>query len=175
MTDPPEPSQPNPLDEPHLARFRALLAEMNKESPRGMVLVSSALLDEHLVECIRARIVDSPHVYKLTDGFNAPFGTFSARIAGAYALGILSDDEFHDLEIVRKVRNDFAHQITTGFDNQSMASRCGNFKFSAKDYGQVVVDPEAQFSSAAVALIMRLTNRAEFVSRKRLTADAWPY
>lgn len=175
MSDLSHPIRPNPLDQPHLTRFKALLAEMNKESSRGMVLVSSALLDEHLAECIRARIVDSRDVDRLTDSFNAPLGTFSARILAAYALGILSEDEFHDLEIVRKVRNEFAHQITTGFDNQSVKDRCGNFKLSAKDYGEVVVDPESQFSSAAIALLMRLTNRAEYVSRKRLTAEEWPY
>jgi mannitol operon repressor len=175
MSDLPRPTRPNPLDQPHLTRFKALLAEMNKESPRGMVLISTALLDEHLAECIKARIVDSRDVDKLTDGFNAPFGTFSARIAGAYALGILSEDEFHDLEIIRKIRNDFAHQISIGFDNQSVGARCSNFKLSAKDYGQVVVDPESQFSSTAIALIMRLTNRAEYVSQKRLIPEEWPY
>ena len=140
-----------------------------------MVLVSSALLDEHLAECIKARIVDSRDVDKLIDGFNAPFGTFSARIAGAYALGLLSDVEFHDLEIIRKIRNDFAHQITVGFDNMSVAARCGNFKLAAKNYGEVVVNPQGQFSTAAISLIMRLTNRAEYVSRKRLIPEDWPY
>jgi mannitol operon repressor len=151
------------------------MAEMDNESSRGRVLVSCALLDEHLGECIRARLVDSRDVDKLTDGFNAPFGTFSARIAGAYGLGVISEDEFHDLEIVRKIRNEFAHQITTGFENPSVAARCGNFVHSAKAYGQVVVDPEAQFATAAIALIMSLTNRAAYVSRKRLVVEEWPY
>lgn len=175
MSDLPRPSRPNPLDQPHLQRFKALLVEMNNESPRGKVLITAALLDEHLAECIQTRILDKPEVEKLTVGFNAPLGTFSARIIGAYALGIISDDEFHDLEIIRKIRNEFAHQITIGFDNQSVAMRCQNFRLAAADYGEVIVDPESQFSSAAIALIMRLTNRAFHVSQKRITAEPWPY
>lgn len=154
MNDTHEPTRPNPLDQPHLARFKVLLAEMNKESPRGMVLVSTALIDEHLAEAIKARLVDHPAADKLMVGFNAPLGTFSARITGALALGIISEAEFFDLEILRKVRNDFAHQITAGFDDQTIKDRCANLALAAEDYGQVVVDAEGQFSTAAVALIM---------------------
>jgi len=159
---------PNPLDQPHMRRFQALLKEMKEESPRGMVLICGALLDEHLIECIKARLVDHPAVDKLTGGFNAPFGTFSSRIVGALALGVISSVEYQDLEIVRGIRNDFAHQIVVGFNDPSIRDRCANLSLAAKDYGQVTVGPEGQFSTAAVALIMRLTNRAHYVSQHRL-------
>lgn len=174
MTETPLTS-PNPLDQPHLRRFRALLNEMNRESPRGMVLISGSLLDEHLADCIKARMVDHSAVSKLTSGFNAPLGTFSARIAAALALGLISEDEHHDLEIIRGVRNDFAHRIEIGFDNPSVTDRCASLRLAAQDYGQVVVGAEGQFSTAAVAMIMRLTNRAEYAARRRLTIESWPY
>src|SRR5688572_13163767 len=101
MAESTNPSSRNPLDLPHLRRFKTLLKELNEESPRGKVLICSALLDEHLIECVEARFVDHPAVSKLTNGFNAPFGTFSSRIVGALALGIISAAEYNDLEIVR--------------------------------------------------------------------------
>lgn len=45
----------------------------------------------------------------LLEGFNAPLGTFAARIKLCYALGLLTDAQFKDLELVRKIRNEFAH------------------------------------------------------------------
>ena len=164
----------NPLDEPHLRRFRTLLAAMKEESPRGMVLTTSSLIDEHLAECLVARMVDHNAVLKLTKGFNAPFGTFSARIVGALAVGLINDDEHHDLEIIRGIRNDFAHQIEVSFDDQSIKDRCGNFRLKAHDYEEVVVDPQSQFSTAAISMIMRLTNRAAYAERSRLKPVFWP-
>lgn len=36
-------------------------------------------------------------------------GTFSARIKAAYSIGLLTKDQFLDLERLRKIRNEFAH------------------------------------------------------------------
>src|SRR5688500_8743210 len=95
----------NPLDQPHLRRLKGLLAELKEESPRGEVLVSATVLDEQLAECIKARLVEHSDIAKLTDSFNAPFGTFASRILGAFALGCISEREYRDLEAIRRVRN----------------------------------------------------------------------
>jgi len=153
----------------------ALLEELNKESDRGKVLVCAAMLDDQLLACIRARLLDHPHVDKLTNGFNAPLGSFSSRIVAALALGIVSIDEYHDLEIVRGIRNDFAHGLGMSFDNDSIRDRCANLRLSAKDYGDVVVGPGGQFTTAATALILHLTNRPHYVAKRRLTQEDWPY
>jgi DNA-binding MltR family transcriptional regulator len=81
------------------------------------------LLDDHLGESITARLVSHSTVSKLITGFNAPLGTFSARITGALALGVISEDEYHDLEIIRVVRNHFAHQLKASF--ATTASKTG--------------------------------------------------
>jgi mannitol operon repressor len=170
-----KPKRASPLDEPHLARFKALLGEMNNESPRGSVLICGAMLDDQLLECVEARLVAHPDVSKLTSGFNAPFGTFSSRIAGALALGIISSDEYHDLEIIRGIRNDFAHRLGVGFNDQSIRDRCASLRLAAQDYGMVVVGPHGRFLTAATALILNLTNRAHYVEKNRLTFEKWPY
>lgn len=40
-----------------------------------MVLISGSFLDEHLADCIKARMIDHPAALKLTSGFDAPLGT----------------------------------------------------------------------------------------------------
>ena len=41
-----------------------------------------------------------------------PLGTFSAKIALAYRLNLIDRDFEHALQMVRKIRNDFAHSVS---------------------------------------------------------------
>jgi hypothetical protein len=61
---------------------------------------------------------------------NGPIGTFSARIKIASALAWINSDVEHDLDVVRKVRNDFAHSFDhdLSFDTQSIADKCRNLR-----------------------------------------------
>jgi mannitol operon repressor len=45
---------------------------------------------------------------------------------------------------------------------------------AAQDYDDVVVDARGRYTTAAVALIMNLTNRPAYVSRKRRKPEDWP-
>ncbi|NEU96025.1 hypothetical protein FNJ47_09325 [Bradyrhizobium sp. UFLA 03-164] len=45
----------------------------------------------------------------LLEGFNAPLGTLSSRIKAAWALGLITTDQYEDLERMRKIRNAFSH------------------------------------------------------------------
>ena len=116
----------------------------------------------------------------LIDGANAPLGTFSSRISLCHVLGLVTDIEHHDLNILRRVRNDFAHDIHTSFETQSVIDRCATLKLKAHDYdseklGEVRVGASGQFRTAAVGLIMNLTNRAHYVGERRCVEAKWPY
>ncbi len=102
-------------------------------------------------------------------------GTFAARAAAAQALGLISTDEFDDLQCIRKVRNDFAHNHRADFSDPGIARSCRELTHSAKDYSEVVVDARGQFTTAAVSLILNFTNRPHYVAKKRLTPSTWPY
>jgi hypothetical protein len=166
---------PNPLDQPHLHAFRALLDQLPDESPRGRVLISATTLDDLLQQILEARLVGHADVAKLTSGFNAPFGTFSARILGALALGTISEREYRELQTIRKIRNEFAHRMSASFDEPTIADRCFTLSYAAQDYGDVRVDALGRYTTAAVALILNLVNRAHYVGLKRLAPEAWPY
>ncbi len=40
-----------------------------------------------------------------------PLGTFSAKINLAYRLGLISDDIEHAMQMIRRIRNEFAHSV----------------------------------------------------------------
>jgi len=111
----------------------------------------------------------------LLEGFNAPLGTLSTRIAAAAALGLISEREAKEADRLRKIRNFFAHHVHISFDDQNIRDLCGNLEMAAQDYGDVVVNTRGRFSTSAVALIMNLTNRPHYVGQERLQPRAWTY
>ena len=160
---------------PHLKEFAPFLDDLNKESERGAVLISVSYLERQLKEIISAFLCEGDASSRLLDGFNAPLGTLAARAAAAAALGLISGREYRELETIRKIRNQFAHDHRTSFSDQGVVDRCRNLAFSAQDYGDVVVDSRSQFTTAAVALVLKLTNRSHYVSKKRLKPGDWAY
>ena len=161
---------------PHLKEFLPFLDNLNKESERGAVLISASYLEGQLKEIIAAFLCEVDASEKILDGgFNAPLGTFAARIAAAAALALISENEYQDLETIRKIRNKFAHNHRKTFLDQDIVDLCRNLKFSAQDYADVVVDTRGQFTTASVALILNFVNRPHYVSKKRLKFENWPH
>ena len=139
------------------------------------MLISVSYLKRQLKEIVSAFLCEGEASARLLEGFNAPLGTHAARAAAAAALGLISGREYRELETIRKIRNQFAHDHRTSFSDQGIVDRCQNLAFSAKDYGDVVVDSRDQFTIATLALILNLTNRSHYVSKKRLKFEIWPY
>lgn len=158
---------------PHLSGFMDFLADFNKETERGTALAAAAMLDEQLARIIEAFLIPNNGSKALIDGFNAPLGTFSARIASSFALGLLSEVEYRECELIRKVRNEFAHQIKVSFKSEKVANLCSLLQLSAKSYADIHVDTRGLFTTAAVALILNLTNRPHYVGQKRLQVENW--
>lgn len=160
---------------PHLKEFSPFLETHNSESHRGSVLVCCSFLDEQLKDIIDAFLLDGSDKNEILEGFNAPIGTFSARIKMAHCLGLISDEEKNDCEVLRKIRNEFAHNHRTSFKDQKLIDLCGNLYHSAKNYNDVVVDAFGQYSSGAVCLILNLINRPHYVGVERLRLRRWKY
>ena len=160
---------------PNLKGFAPFLDDLNKESERGAVLISVSYLERQLKEIISAFLCEGDASERLLEGFNAPLGTLAARAAAAAAMGLISMQEYRELETIRKIRNQFAHDHRTSFAERGISDHCHNLTFSAKDYGDVAVDARGQFTTAAVALILNLTNRSNYVSKKGLKSEDWPY
>jgi DNA-binding MltR family transcriptional regulator len=109
----------------------AITAEFLQESDRGCILIGGAMLDELMRAMLQAYFIEEKKVVaRLLDGGDAPLGTFSSRIALCRALGLIPEELHHDLEIVRKIRNDAAHfewsredAFDISFTNKAVRSR----------------------------------------------------
>ena len=79
--------------DPHFKGFLAALQELNKETDRGVALVATSFLDKLLMDMLAAFLIENASAKALLSGFNAPFGSFSTRIAGCLAMGLITDLE----------------------------------------------------------------------------------
>ncbi|ANQ27548.1 hypothetical protein OTK59_12780 [Vibrio natriegens] len=102
---------------------------LTKESDRAAALMSAAYLDEQLKLLLAANLGDDPKVKARFLGTGGVIDSFSARIDLAYLLGLIPHNIRYDLELIRRIRNDFAHTASQmNFETDSVKSRCYLFK-----------------------------------------------
>jgi mannitol operon repressor len=149
VDDPPDDRRRVPFEEshPHLKEFAAFLPELNKETDRGMALIATSFIDELLKRVLLAFFLEGETSASLVEGFNAPLGTFSTRIAAAAALALISETECSEANYLRKIRNLFAHNVHVSFSDKHVIDMCRNLRMAAPDYGNVIVNSRGQFST----------------------------
>jgi len=103
-------------------RFRDLLGS---ETDRGCALTAAAYLDAELQSLLRNYLVDDADVAEHLFAPDRPLGSFAGRIDLAYMLGLIPRLAARDLHLIRKIRNDFAHEPwNVSFETPVIASRC---------------------------------------------------
>jgi hypothetical protein len=71
---------------------------------------------------------DNKEVERMMD-FNQPLGNFSNKITMAYCLGLIERVVKEDLNLIRKIRNEFAHDLYASFENEKIRSWCKELKW----------------------------------------------
>lgn len=131
--------------------FFAFRQALSKESDRGCALFAAAYLDSALSDLLFLSFVESKKIEDDLFEGNAPLSAFSSRIKMAFYLGRISAECRADLDTIRKIRNDFAHEAgLISFDSQSTADRCRNLGFS---YHPRDARPRAHFTAAASGIL----------------------
>lgn len=110
-----------------------IVKELDNSSPRATVIVAASTLELHLEQLLEGFLIaDVKKVEELISSSNtsAPLGNFGSKIKACYLLGLISEELYNDLEIVRKIRNRFAHQLHgCNFTEQSVVDMIKNFYF----------------------------------------------
>ena len=94
-----------------VAEFKAFANEFRSESDRAAVILGAAKLDLLLFQILQRAFKPVPSRDELLEG-DCPIGTFSARIAVTHRLGLIDSDFARALNLVRKIRNSFAHELS---------------------------------------------------------------
>lgn len=138
-----------------IIRFRATL---NEESDRGCALMAASYLDDGLGELLKSVYVDEPAIANESIGRL----TFSDAISQAYLLGLLSERAKHDLNLIRKIRNEFAHSADVlDFSYQPIVDRC-MMLYHASEVSKKLNETRSVFTSAALSVAAQI-----FVTKTR--------
>lgn len=164
-----------------LSLLDEIIPKLNQESDRGMVLVSGGFLENQLKTTLEAFLREVPSTTRLFDGPTGPFASLSARILACHAMGLINDNEYEDLQIIRKLRNKFAHEIHASFDDTLTRDQClclhhgPSNKISAQDGRKIKFPPRLNFMASFAVLAQRLIERPKDACRnKRAEPDFIP-
>jgi hypothetical protein len=106
----------------------ALVGELQNVSDRVTAISCAAFLDDTVGAALMARFIPIGVTWKdrIFTGVNAPFGSFYSKMVAGYALGLFGPLTYADLNIIRSVRNDFAHTATPLlFTDEAISKKCG--------------------------------------------------
>ena len=152
-----------------------MVASANKESDRGCALILSANLDNRLSELLRNLCVKEPPKSQkdLFSKSNFP-STFSSRIDMCYALGQIGEEEYRDMNLIRKIRNEFAHhEDGLSFETAEIRQRCfafGLVKEMEDDYPSPehqIPEPRNRFQLLVASLCIMIDQRSKIALENR--------
>jgi mannitol operon repressor len=149
--------------------------ELKRETDRGLPLVAAALIDDRLTETLRSFFCELSSAAKLLDDGSSPLSSFSSRIEACHALGLIDEFEYTEIGLIRKVRNEFAHQKHgMSFSSPRIQGLCSTLKSDLpQGAGFPLQDPRFRFTNAVVVLALRLYHRPEWVALERRKPKAW--
>lgn len=101
---------------------------LSKESDRGMVLLATSYLENILGTYIYSYLQGSNRFRKSM--FKTTLSSFASKINFAFAVGLINDDFFYDLNNMRMLRNKFAHSYTLlDFESEQIDEIITSFKY----------------------------------------------
>jgi hypothetical protein len=111
------PDQFNALSAEVSGGVGAFIGNLLMQGDRAAVVLGAARLDVALEAALRCLMSTHPNGQDNLFDPDRPLGTLSAKIALAHRLGVIDQDVEQALQIIRKIRNDFAHSI----DDESLS------------------------------------------------------
>lgn len=103
------------------------IQSLYRDSDRAVGIVAASLVERRLESALLSVLKDDSDVISKLFRSSAPLGSFAAKIRLAYLMRIVSETLSKELEIMKDIRNRFAHDLTAAFDHPPIRDRCNNF------------------------------------------------
>ncbi len=92
-----------------LSDLNRFLSLIGTQDDRAVVLSLATFIEDTLGRLLIAYFRNCKATKDLIVGFNAPLGTLGSRIKAAYSFGLVTQEQYKDMDLLRKIRNEFAH------------------------------------------------------------------
>jgi hypothetical protein len=180
-----KPDKPVPRPgKPHTEHWGDYFSEhFGKESDRAAVILAAAMLEHALEVLLKSRLVPSPtQGDSLFEGAYAPLASFSAKIDVAFRIGLIAPAFARDLHLIRKIRNDFAHNVTgCTFDDAVVRGRVvelvrsqGIVDDNKEVRNKMVPGPRGDFEMTISWMLWSLWSDTDDVKPIRAVPDYYP-
>jgi len=153
--------------------LRKSFEEIKILSQRGWAIIAASQLDEQLTALLRAFFVDDQRSADQLLEDTGAISAFGARIELAFLLGLISARERRMLNLIRKIRNDFAHNSRiASFSQSPIKDRCLELDatniLEPGELGELGDQrkPEGKFFAAFSFLLFVLLHRREQLDRR---------
>jgi DNA-binding MltR family transcriptional regulator len=161
--------------EPEIKELGRFLKEFNRESDRGAALIAASLLDQRLKEILESYFIQHRDINTLFSQPNAPLSTLSAKASMAYALGLIQKNEFEEITLIRKIRNEFGHKWKdVDFKNDRVVTYCNKLPWLGPSGRERKATARSRFNFAVAILLADLIWRSRLVKKKRYAHRIWP-
>jgi len=144
------------------------LSEFQGESDRACAVLLASYIDDLLQRLFMSKftIEMSKSLQEQIFGQAGPLSTLSAKITMAHVLGYIGPDAHHDLTLIRKIRNEFAHKRGISFATDPIAGWCAGLRAGAAAAREIrkadpivparITSPRSRLELAAAALCRAL-------------------
>lgn len=160
------------VDAPDWDAVIDFFASLHVESDRAIPILSFTYIDNGLETILRD--VLNPHVHGgLTELFGplGPLGNSSARINMAHALHWLREETVHDLHVLRRIRNHFAHELVNqGLKDQRVSDRLRLHRLLPRMIDAFLPTARELLTEVGFETRDALTIRSQLIAASALTA-----
>jgi DNA-binding MltR family transcriptional regulator len=152
------------------------MSEISRETDRGTALITAAFLETLLGSLIEELLVRNKTISKkLLKGVQAPLSTFASRILASYSMGLIHEDEYHDLNIIRDIRNDFGHKLEiTTFSDKILSEKVKKLVIPSYIPKETIdlskIGPRKLFTDTSAMLGTFLDKRRRMIKNKYIPA-----
>jgi len=109
-----------------ILKYQHMVDSYHAETDRAAAVLAGSFMDEFTRKFIRSFMVPDDVVDNILVGYG-PLSSFSSRIDCLYAFGFIDKEACDDLDLIRKIRNHFAHHPEqTSFDESPVRDFCSN-------------------------------------------------
>ncbi|HVA83653.1 MAG TPA: MltR family transcriptional regulator [Candidatus Binataceae bacterium] len=151
------------------------IREFYDESPdRGLAISLPAIVEDRLAAILKLVMLEDKKLLNELFQPNGPLGTFGTKITLSYMLGMVTEEVYHDLKIIHKIRNCFAHRVDIKTLAQPPIKACKAWIESMKVYQGMVQISKGQLHAHKETLI-EADKFAIAVSRADLTDMRWTF
>jgi DNA-binding MltR family transcriptional regulator len=149
--------------------WQGLIAEFKNTSDRTNAILGSTYLQNHLGNLIGCFFVDHSDSTSYLLDSDKCLGGFGTRINVAYALGLISPNEYHDLMLIFQIRDIFLNELhRTQFSNNEIRKKCFQLKIPREIIRpEEAPTPRRLFVFAVTILVRQLTMRAQQAEDER--------